>query len=111
MSQSSTLSSLTPKGLRSWFRKSRFFIYHQSKNENIFHCTVHKSASQWIRRIASDERIYRYSGLVSHQYTQEMPDGFDLRKITERSFDKPFPSRTFVTPLYIDYGNFIKIPK
>jgi hypothetical protein len=61
--------------------------------------------------MASDERIYRYSGLASYQYTQEMPGGFDPRNITERSFSKPFPLRTFVTPLYIDYDNFRKIPK
>jgi hypothetical protein len=111
MSKPSTSISRIPEGLRSWFRKSRFFVYHQSENENVFHCTVQKSASQWILGIASDERIYRYSGLVSYQYTQKMPGGFDPRKILERSFDKPFPSRTFVTPLYIDYDNFKRIPK
>ena len=84
---------------------------HQSENENVFHCTVQKSASQWILSIASDERMYRYSGLAIYQYTQEMPGGFDPRKITERSFDKPFPPRTFVSPLYIDYDNFKNIPK
>jgi hypothetical protein len=55
--------------------------------------------------------MYRYSGLVSYQYTLELPGGFDPRKVTERSFDQPFPSRTFVTPLYIDYDNFKNIPK
>lgn len=111
MSKPLASSSRIPEALRSWFRKSRFFIHHRSENENVFHCTVQKSASQWILSIVSDERIYRYSGLVSYQYTQEMPGGFDPRKITELSFDTPFPSRTLVTPLYIDYDNFKKIPK
>lgn len=111
MSKSSTSISWIPEGLRSWFHKSIFFVRHRSENENVFHCTVQKSASQWILSMASDEKMYRYSGLVSYQYTQEMPGGFDSRKITELSFDRPFPSRTFVTPLYIDYKNFREIPK
>lgn len=111
MSQSLTSISRITNRFRSWYHKSRFYVYHQSENENVFHCTVQKSASQWIRSIVTDERIYRYSGLTSYQYTQEMPGGFDPRKITEMSFDKPFPARTFVTPLYIDYESFKKIPK
>jgi hypothetical protein len=111
MSKSSRSLSWFLEGPRSWFRKSRFFLYHRSENENVFHCTVQKSASQWIRSIAADERMYRYSGLTSYQYTQEMPGGHDPRNIIEVSFDKPFPSGTFVTPLYIDYHNFQKIPK
>lgn len=111
MSKALTLGPINASSLRSWFRKSRFCIWHRSENENIFHCTVHKSASQWIRRIASDERIYRYCGLSSYQYTQEMPGKFDPRKVTQRSFDKRFPLRTFITPLYIDYNNFLNIPK
>ena len=111
MNKPSTALSHLKSGLRSWYRKSRLFVHHKSENENVFHCTVHKSASQWIRSILSDERVYRYSGLSSYQYTQEMPGGFDPRKVTERSFDKPFPRRTFITPLYIDYDGFGKIPK
>lgn len=99
------------KGISSWYRQSRFFVRRQSENENVFHCTVQKSASQWILAIVSDERVYRYSGLVSYQYTQELPGGFDPRKTTELTFDKPFPPRTLVTPLYIGYESFKTIPK
>lgn len=111
MSRALTSGPINTDSLRSWYRKSRFYIRHRSENENVFHCTVHKSASQWIRQMASDERVYRYGGLSSYQYTEAMPGKFDPRKITQRAFDKRFPSRTFVTPLYIDYNNFSNIPK
>ncbi|HVR79566.1 MAG TPA: sulfotransferase domain-containing protein [Acidimicrobiia bacterium] len=83
----------------------------QSPSDNVFHCCLHKTASQWIRRIAKDSRVFKYSGLRDHHYQSSMPGGHDPRPVNERSFDEPFPMRTFVTPLYIDYRNYRSIPK
>lgn len=85
-------------------------LYH-STNANLFHCCVHKTGSQWIQSILSDLITYRYSGLTCYAYQSRMLNGYDSRIITQRSFDKPFPEKTIVSPLYIDYDNFDKIPK
>ena len=83
----------------------------ESPSDNVFHCCLHKSGSQWIRRLAKDARMYRFSGLRDHHYQSTMPGGHDPRPVNERSFDEPFPLRTFVTPIYIDYRNYRAIPK
>jgi hypothetical protein len=86
-------------------------VKYRSKCRNIYHLCVHKTGSQWIRKILSDDRTYRYSGLVSYQYFLTLPGGVDGRRITERAFDVAFPEGTIVTPVYIDRDNFEKIPK
>lgn len=83
----------------------------ESPSDNVFHCCLHKSASQWIRRIMKDARVYKYSGLESHHYQSSMPGGHDPRPVNQRTFDSPFPLRTIVTPIYIDYPGYLAIPK
>ena len=51
--------------------------------DNVYHCTVHKSGSQWIRNIMQDWRVYRYSGLRSYHYESEMEDGIDTRTLID----------------------------
>jgi hypothetical protein len=86
-------------------------VAHRSSAENIYHCCVHKTASQWIARILSAEETYRGCGLRTHRYQRELPGGADTRKISERTFDKPFPPHTIVTPIYVGWENFTAIPK
>src|SRR5436190_15938066 len=86
-------------------------VEYRSSSENIYHCCVHKTASQWILRILSAPETYRFSGLRAHAYQRELAGGADTRKVTERTFDKPFPRRTIVTPIYIDLKSFLAIPK
>lgn len=86
-------------------------VRHHSRCENVFHLCVPKTASQWYRQVLADERTYRYSGLRHYQYQNDLPDKSDPRRLTERSFEKPFPPRTIVSPLYIDYENYRRIPK
>ncbi len=86
-------------------------VRHVSHATNIYHCCTQKTASQWIRSIFSDVRVYKYSGLKPYHYQTMQRNGYDERNLTERSFEKPFPPRTIVSPLYIDYHNFAAIPK
>lgn len=86
-------------------------VTHRSVAENVYHCCVHKTASQWIARILAAEEVYRGCGLRTHRYQRELPGGADTRKISERTFDKPFPPHTIVTPIYIGWENFSAIPK
>ncbi len=86
-------------------------VRHVSHAANIYHCCTQKTASQWIRSIFSDVRVYKYSGLKAYHYQTMQRNGYDERNLTERSFEEPFPAQTIVSPLYIDYHNFVAIPK
>ncbi|BBZ39212.1 sulfotransferase domain-containing protein [Mycobacterium conspicuum] len=97
-----------------WLKKTqlrRVAVVYQSLNENVFHCTVQKTASQWVRGILSDPRIYRYCGLYTHRYEDGLPGRNDERTLIERRFDKPFPVGAIASPLYCDYEGFCSIPK
>lgn len=78
---------------------------------NVYHCCIHKSGSQWLRVMLADERITAATGLTHHTYQKELPGGFDGRKITDRSFERPFPANTILSPLYIAYESFAAMPK
>lgn len=41
-------------------------VVAQCEYENIYHCTVHKTGSQWIKALFSDPVVYRYSGLFPY---------------------------------------------
>ena len=79
----------------------------------MYHCSVYRTGSQWIRRILSDLRVCRYCGLL-HEFhvrrvfgTAERPD----RTLTDEfPYTEPFPERRIVT-LYASYENYVRIPK
>ena len=79
--------------------------------ENVYHCCVHKTASQWIAAILAARETYQACGLRAYSYQRDLPGGSDPRKISERTFDNPFPSFSIVTPVYIERGNFELLPK
>ena len=79
--------------------------------DNIFHCCVQKTGSQWIKAIFADKNILDITKLQIHTYQTTMPGGSDPRILTERTFDKPFPRNTIISPLYINFDNYRKIPK
>lgn len=79
--------------------------------DNLFHCCVQKTGSIWIKSMLTDLMTYRYAGLKHYHYQSRMMRGRDPRKITERTFPKPFPIRSIVSPMYMTYGNFASIPK
>ncbi len=84
-------------------------VRHRSDAENIFHCCVWKTASQWIRNVLSSTDVYRYSGLLAYAYEQH--EGRDDRSLQVRTFDHPFPQRRIISPLYISYESFHSLPK
>jgi hypothetical protein len=78
---------------------------------NVLHCCPHKSASQWIRAIVRDPMFYAASGLTYHFYYENLPDNILHRKVTESRIDEAFPENTVISPLYISYDNYVKIPQ
>lgn len=107
----SVLKKWLPAWLKAWYRQSGFYVRYRSRNQNIYHCTVQKSASQWVRGILSDTRTYRFSGLSSYDCERQFPGRYDPRKITQRRFREPFPTSSIITPIYIDFEGFASIPK
>ena len=79
--------------------------------DNIFHCCVQKTGSQWIKAIFADQRIHHLTKMQIHTYQTTMPGGFDPRNLLERTFDTSFPPNTIISPLYITYENYKQIPK
>lgn len=106
MSKTSKWTRILPQPVRRALQAK-----HVSAAENVFHCCVHKTASQWVRKILHDQRTYQHCGLEVYNYEQELPGGVDTRRITERTFEKEFPRRTIVTPIYIDLPGFQRLPK
>jgi hypothetical protein len=87
-------------------------VRHHCSFDNIYHCCVQKTASQWVRRILSDRKtVYRYSGLEAFHTESAMAGGVDMRRLDERTFDAPFAKRTIVTPLYLSLECMRGIPK
>ncbi|MFO1129572.1 MAG: sulfotransferase domain-containing protein [Rhodospirillales bacterium] len=74
----------------------------RSENGNVYHVCVWKTASQWVRLVLSDPRIYRYSGLsVCLPNPLLRPDPRTVR----------LPERTIVAALVRDYPFFAALPK
>ena len=85
-------------------------VEYNSSSANVYHCSAHKAASQWIKTILSDRRVHKYSGLILyHPYKPAETVG--RRKVIERVVSKSFPPKTIVSPLYIDFQTFGVIPK
>ena len=71
--------------------------------DNIYHCCIQKTASQWFRAIFNDPIFYQYTGLLVYPYNQP--------GLGQASFDKAFPQKAIATHLYIDYPTYLSIPK
>ncbi len=84
-------------------RKAHLGVEHRSEFDNIYHCCVQRTASQWLRNIYNDEVFYRNTGLRAIPYKEMGLAGAHI--------DEPFPKRTIVTHLYISHPTFVSIPK
>lgn len=80
---------------------------HRCKNDNIFHACVWKTASQWVRLVLSDPRVYRYSGLTpapSNPYLKPNHKNADPALTT-------FPNRSIILTLYQSYDFMQQVRK
>ncbi len=86
-------------------------VRERCSHDNLFHCCVQKTGSVWVKSVLTDLMTYRYAGLSHYHYQSRMMKGRDPRPITERTFEKPFPKGSIVSPMYMTYDNFESIPK
>ena len=78
-------------------------VLKHSPYENIYHCCVQKTASQWFRSIFNDRLFYQYTGLVTFPYTQA--------GLKDARFNRALPTQTIATHVYISYPTYLTIPK
>ena len=81
------------------------------KIDNIYHCCAHKTGSQWIKAILSDEIVLKKTGMTLYTYQEHLLTKGDPRKLTGRVFKHSFPKKCIVSPLYMDYNSYDSIPK
>src|SRR4029453_4135312 len=101
----------TPNSLRVVARRAlleahnarlRIFVPVVSRCEyqNIYHCAMQKTASQWIKALFSDPSVYRHSGFLPY-----VPRYYKWRA------PQPFPLNRAVLSLFLSYTTLEKIPK
>lgn len=105
------IREVLPDRLRRAIRYSPLFVSHRSTAVNVYHCTVQRTASRWLRGVLSDVRVHRFSGLRPYDHHARLPRGFDPRPLTKRPFEEALPRRRLVTPLYVGYSDYRSIPK
>lgn len=79
-------------------------VRHRSRYAAVFHTCVWKTASQWVRVIMSDPRIYPYSGLKIHIPVQSADWWPHPEALT-------IPERRIVPGLYCSHDRYARIPK
>lgn len=77
-------------------------VKHRCENDNVFHACVWKTASQWVRLVLSDPRIYRYSGL-GPVYWEDV--------VTADPRDSIMPDRSIIVALIRPYEFFTQMQK
>lgn len=75
-------------------------VAHRSQLDNIYHCAVRKTASQWINAMFSDPIVYRHSGLLPY-----VPRYYSWRH------PAPFPTGRATLSLFVSRKRFETIPK
>jgi hypothetical protein len=68
--------------------------------ENVYHCTMRKTASQWIQALFSDPIVYRYSGLLPY-----VPRYYKWRH------PQAIPPGRAALSLFVSHKRFEAIPK
>lgn len=77
-------------------------VRHRSRLDQLYHACVWKTASQWVRIVLSDPRLYRYCGLSPHL----ADDHLQADPAATR-----FPPRAIITALMRDHAFFAATPK
>lgn len=86
-------------------------IRERSRYDNVYHCCIPKTGSQWLRSLFSDIRAFQYSGLLHCGYSGKDGRAMAARSLTDRRYAEPFPVKRIVGPLYVTYDNFRLIPQ
>lgn len=86
---------------------SGFFETVKTDGQNIYHCCVQRSGSQWLRSILSDPMVYK----MSHMKVYNPHKNFFAADSVRDLIHHPLPVNKIISPLYIGREDFLKIPK
>lgn len=87
--------------LRDTYRQTQ--VKQRSPFDNIYYCCTQKTASQWFRAVFDDADFFQYTGL------RTLP--FEELGLNHAELQGPFPTKTLVTHLYVDYPTYAALPK
>jgi hypothetical protein len=108
------LRNVVPPRLKAAFAENRVRlspVTRRSDLRNVYHCCLHKTGSQWVRKVLADPVVYRMTGLRTYAHAPRASTPRPGAGYAEVAFDRAFPSCTIVSPLYIPYANFAAVPK
>lgn len=80
-------------------------VNQTSSFDNIYHCCIQKSASQWIKGILADPIIFKNTGLKIHNLPREVQQKL-LTLTKDNYFELSLPERKIISPIYCYYENF-----
>ena len=75
-------------------------VVSRCEYENVYHCAMRKTASQWIQAMFSDPIVYRYSGLLPY-----------VPRYYKWSHPQAFPPNRVTLSLFVSHKRFETIPK
>lgn len=78
-----------------------------NRDTNIYHCCIQKTGSLWLRDMFSDPLIRKLSSMKVCRPNKNFLGDHPIQEI----IDDPFPVGTIVSPFYVNYQNFLEIPK
>ncbi len=108
------LRHVVPNQLKSKFVRitARFTpVRRYCELSNIYHCCVPKTGSQWIRRLLSDPRTYRWSGLRPVNGAELNRDSEGWVPVCKREKPEGFQANCIVGGLFISYEKFRQMKK
>ena len=110
----SNIHQLVKTNIARTIKKSKLWLRYSSTSNNIYHCCVHKTASQWVKSVLGDARIRKYSNLALYLPDAEertILGGYNFRESETESTINAFPKRTIAGSLHINFENFLAISK
>jgi Sulfotransferase domain len=112
--QDQRVRNLVPPRGKAAFAENRVLLSRVARRtelRNVYHCCVHKTGSQWIRKVLADPIVYRATGLRTYAYQPRQAIEQRNRSYPQVRFDRTFPARRIVSPLYLSHDAFVAMPK
>ena len=72
--------------------------------ENVYHCCVQRTASQWFKGLFRDYVVYQHTGLDTEEYPELALKG-------STGYERGIPSGVFAAHLYSNFDNYQRIEK
>jgi hypothetical protein len=107
------LIRLIPTALTERIKTSPLVVRHRARYTNIYHCSVYRTGSQWMKRLFSDLRVCQWSGLL---YEFIYHRAFGTAGCPDQSIPQEFPLQQPFAPhkiisVYASYESYLRIPK